>query len=121
MFKKSIILCVLILSLCTAVLTSCGNNNMASGTNDSNGERVTETPIKPNNQENETTQNDARNNGIVGGMVNGAENAVDDIRDSITHPEYATHGKENESPVENQVPAGEKADSAKHKRYTDGK
>ena len=90
MNKKNLMITALLLSLCaTASLTSCGRTNANDTQNGNNGERVTTTPAEPDRKETD--------NGIVGGIERGLEDMGSDIKNSIGNPEYATHGKTNDT------------------------
>ena len=92
MNKKNLMITALLLSLCaTAALTSCGRTdaNTDSTQSDNNGERVTTAPAEPDRKETD--------NGIVGGIESGLEDIGSDIENSIGNPEYATHGKTNDT------------------------
>lgn len=94
MIKNKIIVSALILTMCAAALTSCGTNNTnGNGSENTNGGAAT-----TDSANKETTEG---SNNIVNDIESGAEDIGNDINDSITRPEDATHGTENDNTENN--------------------
>lgn len=99
MKNRKTIVCAIIIAMCSlAALTSCGGNNVSGNTPDNDGERVTTGTTNEQKEE---------NNGIVDGIESAVEDIGSDIKDSVSNPEEATHGKDQEiTPDANALPKG---------------